>query len=104
VRLEANLVDPGGNIQTTTAGVATISAADDPLPGVLPIPPTAPAGTYTVQALVFDNASGVLQDSCSTTVGVTGGGFSPAVPGLSGVGLALLAGLLGAAGWKVLRH
>ena len=104
VRLEGNLIDQTGNIQATGTAVATITAADDPLTGALTIPAAAPGGTYTVQALVFDDASGALEDICTATVAVVGEGFTPSVPTLSRLVLALLAGLLSAAGVLALRR
>ncbi len=75
VRVESNLVNPGGQIVAGVDAVYTTNgSANDPRTVNLSLPSNAVGGTYTAEVLVFDNASGRLESSCEHSFTVTGGG------------------------------
>lgn len=94
VRVESNLVNPSGQIIAGVDKVYTTNGtANDPKTVDLNLPGSAPGGTYTAQALVFDNATGQLESTCEDTFTVSGGGggcsvtCSATVPATAQVGV-----------------
>ncbi|MCU0305976.1 MAG: hypothetical protein MUC56_18125 [Thermoanaerobaculales bacterium] len=75
VRVESNLLDPGGVIVAgAERNYTTNGSSNDPKTVNLALPSGAAAGTYTAQVLVFDGPSGRLESSCEDSFTVTGGG------------------------------
>ena len=67
VRVEVNLKDPAGNILDGGSHVYTTQGtANDPFDVNFMLPSSGAAGLYSVEALVFDEATSRYQDSCST--------------------------------------
>ncbi|NIM95354.1 MAG: hypothetical protein GTO18_16790 [Anaerolineales bacterium] len=63
VHTEINLRDPSDVILTAeTIDHTIVDTADDPVTADLHIPPGSPPGTYSIQILVFDQASAHIQD------------------------------------------
>lgn len=95
VRVESNLVSPGGVILAGADRVFTVAGtANEPQTVQLTLPTDAPSGTYTAQVLVFDATTGGLESSCQRAFTVTGGGggactitCSASVPATAQVGI-----------------
>ena len=104
VEVEANLLDPSAVIAAGAAQTAIIiGAADDAFTFPLVLPGAGASGTYTAEAIVFDDSSGVFQDTCSTTfvVDVTA---EVEIPTLGTAGLVAMGLLLALAGVAVRRR
>jgi len=74
IRVESNLKNPSGQIVAGTSKTYTTSgSSNDPQTVNLALPSSAVGGTYTVEILVFDQATGRLETTCSRQFTVTGG-------------------------------
>lgn len=71
VRVETNLLNPFGvNVAGEDRTFTTYGSADDPVVFHLQLPPSSESGLYTVESLIFDAASGLLQTTCQTAIAV----------------------------------
>ncbi|MBN2431568.1 MAG: hypothetical protein JXQ27_08840 [Acidobacteria bacterium] len=75
IRVETNIISPASTIVAGSDAVFVISGgANDPRNVDLVLPGSGDAGQYTVQVLVFDNATGEYESTCTTPITIGGGG------------------------------
>jgi len=75
IRVETNIISPANTIVAGSDAIFVISgSANDPRNVNLALPAGGQAGQYTVQVLVFDNATGEYESTCTTTITIGGGG------------------------------
>ncbi|MEW6756902.1 MAG: VWA domain-containing protein [Acidobacteriota bacterium] len=71
IRIETNILDPFGvNVAGDDTTFTTYGSANDPATFHLYLPSSGDSGLYTVESLIFDTASGLLQTTCQTTIAV----------------------------------